>query len=690
MKILLSWLREFVDVPGTPEEIASTMSLRGFAVESIETVADSSAALATSDAILDFEITANRPDCMSVLGMAREVATAYGLPLEGPVAAREDQVPASSADGGAAGTPVDIVIDNPDLCSVYAGAVADVRVGPSPAWMQARLTAAGVRPINNIVDITAYVMLEMGQPMHAFDYAAIGGARIRVRTARVGEGIITLDNQQRELRPDMLVIADAGRPVAIAGVMGGAESGVTGNTGVALFESAHFDPLSVRRTSRRLGLKTDASMRFERGTDPSMPERALVRACQLLAELTCGTVRERRTATGRRPGVRTLAVRREKIAGLLGVEIPETDVRRILSSLGFTLEEGPGGWTATVPPRRVDVLREVDLIEEVARHFGFDRIPVRFPRLDSAPAPPDPRVSRARQLRSLMIGAGFSEALTFGFIGRDAAAPFAPEGELVQIANPLSENFAVLRPSALPGLLDAVARNRRRQQPEVRVFEIGNRFSNAGERRALACAWSGSVGGDHWSGGTRPVDFFDIKGIVERVCEGLGLTPRTGPHREKWLVDGRAAAAMADGIRVAVFGQLAPSIAETHGVPGGEAVYVAEIDLEAADALAATDVRRVQPLPKYPSVTRDISIVVDDTLTAAAVRNTIRETAPAELERVREFDRYQGKGVPAGKVSLSLRLTFRSSDRTLTDSDVQSAMEKVLAALRDQHAAVQR
>jgi phenylalanyl-tRNA synthetase beta chain len=348
MKVLLSWLREFVDVPGTPDEIASTMSLRGFAVESIEALTDSSAALAKADAILDFEITANRPDCMSVLGMAREVATAYGLPLEGPAAAREDQVPTlPPGESGPTDTPIDIVIENAEWCSVYAGAVAGVQVGPSPAWMQARLAAAGVRPINNIVDITAYVMLEMGQPMHAFDHAALGGAQIRVRSARFGERVVTLDNQERVLRPDMLVIADAERPVAIAGVMGGAESGVTSSTRVALFESAHFDPLSVRRTSRRLGLKTDASMRFERGTDPSMPERALVRACQLLSDLMCGTVRGARTATGQRPSVRTIALRREKIAGLLGVAVPDGDVSRILSSLGFTLEEASDGWTAT-------------------------------------------------------------------------------------------------------------------------------------------------------------------------------------------------------------------------------------------------------------------------------------------------------------------------------------------------------
>jgi phenylalanyl-tRNA synthetase beta chain len=703
MKVLVSWMRDFVDVTASPEDIAKTMSVRGFAVEGLEDVGD-------GDAVIDFEVTGNRPDCMCIIGMAREVATAYDLPMRRLVAKGKD----TSEETGSAlrlaslkaveKADIDVVIENPDLCPRYAGAVADVIVGASPAWMQARLKAAGVRPISNIVDVTNYVLLEMGQPMHAFDLTKLAAAQIRVRTAKPGESIRTLDGQMRELSQDMLVIADAERPVAIAGVMGGADSEVADRTTVIVLESAYFNPLSVRRTSRKLALKTEASIRFERGADPRLPVTAMERACALLD--TIGAGRARGTVVDRYPvriEPRTLRLRRSKIAGLLGVAVPEADVKRILDGLGFTLRPSPSptdaaslearaeGWDVNVPTRRVDVTREVDLIEEVARHYGFDRLPSTFPPLVAAPPPVDPRIGRARHLRSVMTAAGFSEAMTFGFIGSGAAAPFAEERELVPIANPLSENFAVLRPSALPGLIDAVAHNRRREQRDVRLFEIGARFSRArGERRSLACAWTGAAVSEHWSGGARDVDFFDIKAVVERVADALRIDVRTDVHGEGWLVAGRSAAVMADGVRIGVLGQLAPAIAEAHGLPVQDAVYVAEIDLDEAEAAAPKDEGRIEPLPRYPSVTRDISMLIDETLAAEAVRATVRSAAPVTLVQIREFDRYQGKGVPDGKISLSLRLTFRASDRTMTDTEVQSAMDNIIGALKDHHGAIQR
>ena len=690
MKILVSWLRDFVDVPGSPEEIARTMSVRGFAVEGIEAVHDLSAeASAKADAVLDFEITANRPDCMSVMGMAREVATAYGLQVRRPVVGAEQL--ALTSLKAVEKADIDVVIENPDLCPRYAGAVADVTVGPSPPWLQARLHAAGVRPISNIVDVTNYVLLELGQPMHAFDLAALAGAQIRVRTARPGEKLRTLDGQVRELTPDMLVIADAERATALAGVMGGADSEVTGGTTAIVLESAYFNPRSVRRTSKQAGLKTEASMRFERGADPRLPVTAMERAAALLEAIGAGQARGTvvdRYPTRVEPGA--LRLRRAKIAGLLGADIPDADVKRILESLGFALKESPGGWDVSIPTRRVDVQREVDLIEEVARHYGFDRLPVTFPALTAAPPPVDPRITRARQMRTALTAAGFSEAVTFGFIAEAAAAPFAADGDLVPIANPLSENFAVLRPSALPGLVDAVAHNRRREQRDVRLFEIGNRFTRgAGERRAVACVWTGTAGSDHWGGGAREVDFFDLKGIAERIAQVARVDVRAEPYREGWLVPGRTAAVLTNNTRVGVIGQLAPAIAERHGLTPGEAVYAAEIDLDALETAAAGELR-YEPLPKYPSVVRDVSILVDDTVAAADIRSTIRGAAPATLVRVREFDRYQGKGIPENKVSLSLRLTFRSSDRTLTDAEVHDAMQRVVAALKAQHDAVQR
>ncbi len=690
MKVLVSWLRDFVDVSASPEDIAQTMSVRGFAVEALDDRCD-------GDAVIDFEVTGNRPDCMCVAGMAREIATAYNLPIRRPVAKGKDENETASSLRltslkSVEKADIDVVIENPDLCPRYAGAVADVTVGPSPEWMQKRLQAAGVRPISNIVDITNYVLLELGQPMHAFDLAKLAGAQIRVRTARAGEKLRTLDGQERELTTDMLVIADAERACAVAGVMGGADSEVAEATTAIVFESAYFNPLSVRRTSRRLGLKTEASMRFERGLDPRLPVTAMERACALLE--TVGAGKARGTVVDRYPAriePRSLLLRRAKIKGLLGLDVPDADVKRILEALGFALKATDNGWDVSVPTRRVDVAREVDLIEEVARHYGFDKLPSTFPALTSAPPPIDPRIGRARHLRTVLVAAGFYEAVTFGFVAEAAAAPFAAEGDLVPIANPLSESFAVLRPSALPSLIGAVAHNRRREQRDVRLFEVGGRFSKArGESQSVVCAWTGSAVGEHWSGGARDVDFFDMKGVVERVAAALRLEVTTEPHQESWLVPGRSAAVIANGTRIGVLGQLAPAIADAHGLPAGDPIYVAEIDLDQAEHLAPKGDGRIELLPRHPSVTRDISVLIDDTLPAATARTTVREAAPATLVRVREFDRYQGKGVPEGKVSLSLRLTFRASDRTLTDAEVQSAMDAVLAALRDRHGAVQR
>lgn len=713
MRILLSWLREFVDVPGSAEDVARAMSTRGFAVEGIERLATDLSAgavhpkdgppsqhwlvgsqrdptAAKADAVIDFEVTANRPDCLSVVGMAREVATAYGVRLRGRGATRSGP-PRGPRALAPAPRSLDIVIENPDLCPRYVGAVADVEVRPSPAWMQQRLEAAGIRPISNIVDVTNYVLIEMGQPMHAFDHARLAGAEIRVRTARPGEPLRTLDGQLRTLSPETLVIADGERATAVAGVMGGGDSQVSPATKTIVLESAYFNPLSVRRTSKKLGLKTEASVRFERGADPAVPAEAMHRALALIEMIGAGRARGRvldRYPKRMKPAV--LRLRRAKIAGLLGAAVPDRDVRRMLKHLGFGLEPAADGWRVVVPTRRVDVTREVDLIEEVARHYGFDRLPTTFPALIAAAPPVDPRIVRARHLRSTLTAAGFFEAVTFGFIAERTAAPFAAEEDLVPIANPLSELFAVLRPSLLPGLVDAVAHNRRREQRDVRLFEIGARFTRSGgERQALGCVWTGAAAPEHWSGTGRAVDFFDITAVAERICQAVGADVQTIPLHEPWLVPGRSAAVVANGTRVGVAGQLAEATADAHGLPGSDPVYVAELDLDALAPAGRREVR-VEPLPRYPSVTRDISILIDDTLPAADVRRTIREAAPATLVRVGEFDRYQGRGIPAEKVSLSLRLTFRSSDRTLTDGEVQAAMERVIAALRERHGAVQR
>jgi phenylalanyl-tRNA synthetase beta chain len=703
MKVLLSWLRDFVDVPGSAEEIAATMSVRGFAVEGIERVGD--------DTVIDFEVTGNRPDCMSVSGIAREVATAYGLQVRRPAVATSLRRAAGQGENGPAlhlmslkaaeHADIDVVIESPHLCPRYAGAVADVTMGPSPDWMQSRLRAAGVRPTSNIVDITNYVLLELGQPMHAFDLTRLGGAQIRVRTARPGEVLQTLDGKRRELSPEMLVIADAEHAVAVAGVMGGADSEVTDATTTIVFESAYFDALSVRRTSKALGLKTEASMRFERGSDPRLPVTAMERACALLEMTGAGTARG--TVIDRYPArvePTIVRLRRARIAGLLGVAIPDADVRRVLEALGFALREAEGGWDITVPTRRVDVTREVDLIEEIARHCGFDRIPTTFPAVVVSPPPVDPRISRVRRLRALAIGQGFSEAVTFGFTSTPAAEAFAPGEAIVPIKNPLSEAFAVLRPSLLPGLVESAGRNIRRGHRDVQLFEIGNRFTHqGGESQALAFIWTGAGRPQHWSERPREADFFDAASLVASIADALDAAVRfrVPAPVPPYLMAGQAAEIVASAKEpsgsadapVGLTGRLTPQVAELLGLPAEVPAYVGEIAIEPLAQFQRASLKAVAP-PRFPAVDRDISILVDDTTAARSVRESIQGLDLPHLADLREFDRYAGKGIPDGKISLSLRLTFRSADRTLTDAEVQGAMDTVLSALKRKHDAVQR
>ena len=681
MRIVHQWLSDLVRVPGDAEAVAREISLRGFEVAQVE---------AGRAPVIDFEITANRPDCLSHLGIAREASAIWGLPLITPDRTMPESGPPEA---------LEVRLEDPDLCPRYCAQVFEVTVGRSPQWMADRLEAAGVRPISNIVDVTNYVMLEMGQPMHAFDLDRLDGRALVIRRALPGEQIRTLDGVDRALASDMLVIADARRASAIGGVMGGRESEIGPATRFIALESAYFNPGSVRRTSRRLGLKTEASIRFERGADIDAPPAGIARAAALFQQIGAG--RPRGVLIDRYPVRRQaarLTLRAARIGRVLGTDVPRQEVPRILEPLGFGVEvDGAAGdsWTVTVPSFRVDVSREIDLIEEVGRHFGFDRLPATFPALSAPQAAPDPRIARDRSVRRVLHAAGFSEAVTFAFIERQAALPFCgPGAEPVAIANPLSEKFAVLRPSLLPGLLDACVHNRRRERKDVRLFEAGSRFPHTGETRAAAFAWAGAAAPPHWSVPPRPVDFFDAKGIVEEICAAFGLAVEYSAADHPFLAPGRAAeAAVVEGTSrrtVAVFGQLLPAVADARGFPPSEPIVVGEIDLEQLGLEATGDALRAEPLPRFPSIVRDISILVDEALPAAAVRGTIRSAAPDTLASIAEFDRYHGKGVPEGRISLSLRLTFRASDRTLTDDEVQAATEGIVEALRTAHHAERR
>jgi phenylalanyl-tRNA synthetase beta chain len=693
VKVPVSWLREYVQAPAAPAEVGARLASCGFAVDGIE------------DDVVDFDVTANRPDCLSIYGLAREASVGFNTALAAFTNVALDQVRPGAAAAGRlvahapkGAPPVKVSIGDPG-CGRYALAVADVTIGPSPEWLAARLTAAGVRPINNVVDVTNYVMLELGHPMHAFDAVKLAGSEIHIRRARAGEKIVTIDGATRALDETMLVIADREGAVAVAGVMGGAASEVSGETKRVAFESAWFWPASVRATSKKLGLKTEASTRFERGADIEAPAHALLRALALLVSI--GAVTAVHGFTDLYPRVhrtKSVTLRRARIRGLLGEEVPDADVARILEKLGFALTPATDGWQVEVPSFRVDIAREADLIEEVGRHWGFDRIPASLPPLAEPPPAQSFSVSTDTRLRGLARGAGLQEAVTFTFIERPAADPFVmPGAQAVAIANPLSEKMAVLRPSLLPGLLDALIYNRRREAEGVRLFELGSVFQPQGESTRIGWVLTGKRV-EHWNGDASPVDFFDALGVAELLLSALGFDPATVTTRRAddlpWYVRGRAAAIVANGIESPVghVGQLRPQIVSARGLDSGTIVG-GEIDLgviAAAHAERGAVTSAILPIPRQPSIVRDLSILVSSRLPAADVRGTIRANAPSTLVSLREFDRYDGKGVPQGQVSLSLRLTFRHPDRTLTDDEVQRAVDGIVDALGREHQATLR
>jgi phenylalanyl-tRNA synthetase beta chain len=502
----------------------------------------------------------------------------------------------------------------------------------------------------------------------------------------------------------MLVIADRDRAQAVAGVMGGAASEVSSTTTMVAFESAYFDAVSVRRTSKRLGLKTEASFRFERGGDLGAQRAAIERAAALLERLKAGEIVGPVVDCYPRPRQPlSLHLRRSRLARLLGVTVPDADVSRILAALGLAVRSAGDGWDVVVPLFRVDLLREVDLIEEVGRHYGFDRLAPTFPPLRLEPQPSDPRIARDGLVRRVLTAAGVSEAVTFGFIESKAEEAFrAADGAPgIAIVNPLSAKFDTLRTSLLPGVVDVIAHNRRHGRRDVAIFEIGARFAPAAETRGVAIAWTGAAGADHWSAPAREVDFFDLSGVVGRLCEAIGVPVRMAVARESFLAAGQTASVIVDGgprrdTVVGVIGQLSPSVADARGLPRQDRIMVAELDLDELDRAVVVSTAAVRPLPRYPSIVRDLSIVVSDTLPAEIIRGTIQAAATdsqkrsAPLVGIAFFDRYQGQGVPSASVSLSLRLTFQSDDRTLTDAEVQASFDTILAALVREHGAIQR
>jgi len=645
-------------------------------------------ALMLRDTAFEVNVTPNRPDALSHLGIAREVHALTGVELKLP----DGKV---SEGGGAASSKASVKIEAPDRCPRYLARVIEgVKVGPSPQWMQARLRAAGVRPISNIVDVTNYVLLEYGHPLHAFDLDHVTGAQIVVRMANQGEKLTTLDGKERELSTDDLVIADGDRAVALAGVMGGGNSEVSDKTTRILLESAYFNPGSIRRSSRRHGLHTEASHRFERGTDVDGAPLALDRAAKLIAELGGGQVLSgaidvyptklpRRSAT----------LRFLRLADVLGLVVPQEACSRILKALGFNVtDEKRDQLTVEIPMRRVDVEREEDLIEEVARIHGYDQVPSQVPRIAS-PKPVEP-IARAaeRRVRAALNAAGLSEVLNYSFVSTKELQLVDPEqklGKPIALKNPLSAEQAVMRTSLLPGLLQNLARTLNHQSEDVRFYELGrvyrphvdakNASQPAVEELRLAGLVFGHRSAPAWSATRENVDFYDAKGAVEGVLQSLGISARFEPAREAGSLHPRASAAvLAGGQRLGTVGELHPRIAEALDLPAG--IFVFDLSQEAL-ATAAQLVPHYRGLPKFPSALRDLAVVVDEAVSHEKLESVARKAGGEIVAGVQLFDVYRGQNIPAGRKSLAYAIRYQHPDRTPTDAEVNAAHERIVAAL---------
>jgi phenylalanyl-tRNA synthetase beta chain len=641
----------------------------------------------TEDCVFELNVTPNRPDCLSAIGVARELAAKYRLPLT---------VPAVHVAEGEKATEERIAIDVRDLenCPRYSARFIDnVKPGPSPWWLAARLHSVGMRSINNIVDITNYVMVETGQPLHAFDYDLLEKERIEVRRARSGEEFITLDGRLHQLREDTLLICDGVKPVAIAGVMGGLNSEVSDRTARVLLESAYFTPQSIRRTSKALGISTESSQRFERGVDPNGVLYASDRAAQLMAELCGATVARGAVDVYPTPiEPRKLQLRVPRVRQVLGAEIPLQECASILSGLGAEVEAKGQSLYVQVPTFRPDLEREIDLIEEVARVWSYDRIPARVTAPVDCSRPQVIADAVVEKGRECLIDLGYYEACTISLLSPRQALHFADEQQLVRLKNPLNEEYAALRPSMIPGLLQVVAHNLNRGVTSVRAFEIGRCFGATGdgyrEWKALGMVLVGLVRPRSWAGEHREANLFDAKGQLSVLFETWRLpTAEFAPGN--WQVCSRGGLEVCINKEVvARFGAVREEVLRAFDIERGE-VFVAEVHLPTVAAHALTPVV-YRPVPKFPYAPRDLSVVVDQHVPAEDLVRAIRESGGTFLRGVQVVDLYAGKQIPQGKKSLTFSLVFQDETRTLRDVEVDEAMRRIIEGLRAQTGAVLR
>ncbi|HKQ63653.1 MAG TPA: phenylalanine--tRNA ligase subunit beta [Methylomirabilota bacterium] len=664
--------------------------------------ADLVAELGLDDQVLEVEVTPNRPDCLSVLGIARELAALTGARMR-PSAIK------LAESGEAAKSLARVRIEAPDLCHRFtARVIRGVTIGPSPSWLRARLRAVGLRPISNVVDVTNYVLWELGQPLHAYDYDTVADATIVVRRARADERFTTLDGQERVLDPSMLLIADPQRAIGLAGVMGGANTEVTDRTTRVLLEAAWFAPASIRRTSRALGLRTDAAYRFERGADVEGLVTASARAAALIAETAGGTIaRGVVDAYPRKRKAQHVRLRMARVKRVLGVAPSPTQARKVLTGLGLAVTSRGADLDVTVPSFRRDLSMEDDLVEEIIRVWGYDRIPSTLPGGAISLVTHPVSLRQGQTVRRALVGAGLAEVVTYAFSDPARAEllrrPADPKP--VELMNPLAQDASLLRTHPLEGVLGAVSTNVRRQQADVRVFEVTKTYVQTGraepgraslrppsveagltdpattEPRWVAIALTGARGEGGWSGAPEPVDVYDAKGMAEHTLAALGVRAGSGDAGglSGFEPDCHGTLVTEQGEVVAEFGEVAAALRESFGVTA--TVFAAVVSLDAVGAASAAALS-YQALPRFPAVERDLAFVVgaEQSLTAAQIESALREAAGPLLRRLVLFDVFR---FPDGRSSLAWRLLFQAEDRTLTDAEVNAVQERVVRRITE-------
>jgi phenylalanyl-tRNA synthetase beta chain len=630
------------------------------------------------DSYIEVDLTPDRGDCLSIAGVARDVGVinrcSVSAPAMEPVAAHnEERFP--------------VTLDAPEACPRYACRIIR-NINPNaetPLWMKEKLRRSEIRSISPVVDVTNYVLMELGQPMHGFDLARLNG-EIRVRMARAGEKLVMLDGQEQELRTDTLVIADAHKPLAMAGIMGGEDSGVTSDTRDILLESAFFNPTAIIGKARSYGLHTDSSHRFERGVDPELQVRAMERATRLLLDVVGGDAGPIEVVASeehveRRPEI---LLRRARLAKILGVEIAGEMVADILTRLEMQVEPVDAGWNVTAPSCRFDISIEEDLVEEVGRIYGYTEIPIHHSAAATV-MQGDPEMSFSLQrAKELLVDRGFQEVITYSFISQEMHDRMDPEHATVELANPISADMSIMRTSLWPGLLQTAVYNQSRQQGRVRIFESGLRFvrksSDIMQDPMLAGLISGDISGEQWGEAARGVDFFDLKGDLEAILALTGSAADfsfvSGEHPS--LHPGQAARVMCNGEPAGWVGMLHPALEDEVGLAGNTYVFEIRLDLLGGGGLPA-----FTPLSKFPSIRRDISLLVDEGIEFSQIAECIRQEAPEILQDIRLFDVYTGKNIDSGRKSLALGLILQETSHNLTDEYAEGVMERILHALSD-------